>query len=184
MIQKQNETFISQINAYTTIRHDIVKLVPCSSRILLDVGCSDGTLGAFLKQLNPAREVDGIEINGSFCEIAKVRLNTLIQADLNKTSLINLLPKKNYDCIIFADVLEHLIEPENLLRDAINYLGPNGVIIISLPNIRHITALYSIYFQGTFPRYSRGLFDQTHLRWFTINDAINFINASGVTVVK
>lgn len=173
----------SQISAYTTIREDIVKLVPARAKAVLDVGCSDGTLGGYLKLLNPEREIDGIEFNPDFCEKAKEKLDSIIQADLNKTSLTDLL-HKDYDCIIFADVLEHLMQPEAQLKAAVNNLGADGVVIISLPNIRHISALYSIFFRGTFPRNSRGIFDQTHLRWFTVGDGIKLINSLGLKPVE
>ena len=55
-------------------------------------------------------------------------------------------------------------------------------MVISLPNIRHLSALSSLFLKGTFPRRERGIFDQTHLRWFTIRDAGALITDSGFVV--
>ncbi|MBL0037720.1 MAG: methyltransferase domain-containing protein [Nitrosomonadales bacterium] len=66
-----------------------------------------------------------------------------------------------FDCMIFADILEHLIDPWQALRQAVEHLKPGGTAIISVPNIRHISSLNSIFLQGTFPRIGRGMFDRT-----------------------
>jgi hypothetical protein len=55
-----------------------------------------------------------------------------------------------------------------LLRLLRPLLSPSACLIVSLPNIRHISALYSIFFSGSFPRRQRGIFDDTHWRWFTL----------------
>jgi hypothetical protein len=53
---------------------------------------------------------------------------------------------------------------------------------VSLPNIRHVSALYSIFVCGTFPRRERGIFDRTHLRWFTLSDAKRLLAAADLAV--
>lgn len=74
------------------------------------------------------------------------------------------------------------MNPYRHLFSACNHLSENGCIIISLPNIRHISALYSIFFKGTFSRCDRGIFDRTHLHWFTIKDAKQHISDAGLVV--
>jgi hypothetical protein len=61
-------------------------------------------------------------------------------------------------------------------------LSPGGVVIISVPNIRHVSAMYSIAVRGRFPRRERGLFDKTHLRWFTFADAVALCRDAGLEV--
>ena len=167
-------------SSYTGLREDIVSLVPGSSQKILDVGCSDGTLGAYLRSVSPDRTVFGIEIDETFFQVAKNRLNSAVNADLNRVELIDVYNGEKFDCIVFGDVLEHLENPALQLKYAVDKLEMGGVVVVSMPNIRHVFALYSIFFRGTFPRNDRGLFDRTHLRWFTIADARSLIEGSGL----
>ncbi|WP_170942066.1 class I SAM-dependent methyltransferase [Noviherbaspirillum denitrificans] len=168
--------------AYTTPRPDVFALVPSTALRVLDVGCSNGALGASLRMAREGRKVFGVEIDPSFAAEAEHHLDHVTCADLNELDWTALLPGTMFDCIIFADVLEHLLEPRNHLLKAKQRLQPGGCIVISLPNIRHISSFYSIFIRGTFPSRSRGIFDRTHLRWFTISDAIRLVTELGMHV--
>lgn len=181
---KKKSMILSRETAYTTPRPDIFALVPPGARAILDVGCSSGELGASLRQAVSGREVTGIEINPDYCALAGDRLDEVICADMNNFDWHAVVNRKSFDCIIFADVLEHLIDPLRHLEAAAKCLRPGGVIVVSLPNIRHITALYSIFVRGTFPQRSRGLFDSTHLRWFTYGDAVALLAEAGYQVER
>ncbi len=85
-----------------------------------------------------------------------------------------------YDVIIFGDILEHLYDPWTVLKEFKLRLSEGGIIIISLPNIQHIELLIQVYFDGRWPRNERGIFDKTHLRWFTKKDAIEMIEEAGL----
>lgn len=170
--------------AYTTSRPDVFRLVPPSAIRILDAGCSNGELGAALRSAHPRRTVVGIEADSDFCEQAKLRLDDAVHADLNTFDWARTFPPESFDCLIFADVLEHLIDPWNCLRSACACLRPGGTVVVSLPNIRHISALFSIYLKGRFPRSTRGIFDGTHLRWFTLADAAALVQEAGLQVTK
>ena len=159
-------------SAYTTTRPDVFAMVPDTASRVLDVGCSNGTLGLSLKQARFGREVVGIEMNEAFAAEAARRLDHVVCADLNELDWRSLSDgRRLFDCIVFADVLEHLTDPGHHLRAASELLASGGSIVISLPNVRHLSSLYAIFVKGTFPRKDRGIFDSTHLRWFTISDA-------------
>lgn len=168
--------------SYTGSRPEIISLVPAEAVDILDVGCSNGELGYFLKLESPARKVVGIEGDGSFCEQARMRLDGVHHADLNNFDWDNAFKPESFDCMIFADVLEHLYDPWGCLNLAIRSLRPGGKVIISVPNIRHISAFFSIFIKGVFPRNPRGLFDNTHIRWFTRKDAIALIMQAGLSI--
>ncbi|MGE5027696.1 MAG: class I SAM-dependent methyltransferase, partial [Betaproteobacteria bacterium] len=170
--------------AYTTLRPDVFQMVPETAMDILDVGCSNGELGASLRSAVPGRRVVGIDLDRDFCEQAKTRLDEFIHADLNHLDWEKTLSRDRFDCLIFADVLEHLADPWGHLASACTCLRPGGTVVVSLPNIRHISALYSIFVRGTFPRNARGLFDQTHFRWFTVKDATDLLTSAGLIVEK
>ena len=157
--------------AYTTTRSDVIDLVPRSAHQILDVGCSNGAVGLALMEMVPGRSVGGIEYDAGFAEEAANCLDFVVNADLNHLDWGKALGDRRFDCIIFADVLEHLVDPEYSLSQAVQHLLSRGSIVVSLPNIRHISALYAIFWGGRFPRRDRGIFDRTHLHWFTLRDA-------------
>lgn len=159
-------------------------MVPPAALTVLDIGCSNGALGASIRDASPGRYVVGVEVDPTFVVEAKRRLDRVICADLNAIEWSKTFCDQKFDCIIFADVLEHLADPFRHVLEAHRFLHPGGCIIISLPNIRHISALYAIFFQGRFPRRERGIFDKSHLRWFTVADAIGLVEKSGMKVVE
>lgn len=168
--------------AYTTPRPDVFELVPPSARSVLDLGCSNGAFGHSLKRARPDRQVFGVEFDAAFAAEAGTRLDRVIQGDLNRFDWAGAWGSQRFDCIVFADVLEHLAQPADCLRQAVEYLQPGGCAVVSLPNVRHLPSFTSIFVSGTFPRRDRGLFDRTHLRWFTLADARRLIEDSGLAV--
>lgn len=177
MLNEQNET--TRELAYTSPRPDVFEMVPPRVMSVLDVGCSDGSLGASLRRARAGRQVRGVEGDGEFVARSAQQLDAVVQADLNAFDWAAAFPGIEFDCMIFADVLEHLLYPSTQLANARARLQPGGYLVISLPNIRHISALYSLFIRGTFPQRDRGIFDRTHLRWFTIADARRMIEEAG-----
>jgi methionine biosynthesis protein MetW len=151
-------------------------MVPAGRRRILDLGCSSGALGASLKSRDGC-EVVGIERDREFADTAAARLDRVVVSDLEQPLPDNL---GTFDCLIAADVLEHLRDPWTVLAQAVALVEPGGYVIVSLPNIRHWNALWTIARHGTFPRASQGIFDATHLRWFTLADAIGLLDQAGV----
>lgn len=172
----------SRLAAYTTARSDILDLVPASVLRVLDLGCSDGTLGLALKARRADRHVTGIEYSADLAQRAAVKLDRLKQADLNHPEALTEFEGTQFDCAICADVLEHLQQPGDLLARLRPCLADGAVLVVSLPNIRHLSALVDIYLKGSFPRRQRGIFDDTHLRWFTLRDGHQLLLDAGFVV--
>ncbi len=172
---------MSRSDAYTTVRHDVCDLVPPSALGILDVGCSSGALGACLKAANPARHVCGIELDAEFADEAAKRLDRVIHADVECFDWRS-FGRQRFDCVVLADVLEHVRQPERVLAEALTLVRPGGHAIVSLPNIRHVSALWAIAMNGSFPRRDRGIFDATHLRWFTVADGRSLLQRQGLAL--
>lgn len=168
--------------AYTTPRPDVFAMVPRTAQSILDVGCSNGALGASLRHVFAMRRIVGVEGDAAFAAEAARHLDKVICADLNSFDWPVAMQDMLFDCVIFADVLEHLIDPARHLVEAQRFLRPGGCIVISLPNIRHASSLHSIFIKGSFPRRDRGIFDRTHLRWFTITDAKALVDEAGMGI--
>ena len=155
-------------DAYESTRPDVQALVPGSARRILDLGCAAGHLGAALKQ-RQAAEVVGIELDEDYAMDARDRLDLVVQGDVSAVLRDSAPELGSFDCLIAADVLEHLVDPWGALRDAAALLDPGGAAVVSLPNVQYALVFWRLIRQGRWPREPAGLFDATHLRWFTLS---------------
>lgn len=167
-------------SGYETERTDVQAFVPRSAKRILDLGCSSGALGAALKARQGA-EVIGVEVSSVYAAEAASRLDEVICADVAE-ALDGPTELGKFDCVIAADVLEHLVDPWNALRRAVALLHPGGVAVVSLPNVRYALTFWTLLRRGTWPRDPEGLFDATHLRWFTLADARALLEGAGLEI--
>lgn len=168
----------ARAHAYENPRPEVAALVPTGARRILDLGCASGALGAALKA-RQACEVVGVEADPGYARDAATRLDHVVLGDVAGAEADG-----TFDCLIAADVLEHLAEPEAALARWAARLEPGGTAVVSLPNARHWELFWEVFVRGTFPRRSAGIFDRTHLRWFTLADAYGLCSAAGLEVVE
>ncbi|WP_320671676.1 class I SAM-dependent methyltransferase [Patulibacter defluvii] len=172
--------------AYENPRPDVQAMVPAGVGRVLDLGCSSGALGAGLKQRDPAVEVVGVEVDPVYAARAATRLDRVETADVEAAfadpDRARSLVGDGFDCLICADVLEHLRDPEQALASAAALLRPGGVAIVSLPNVGYWQTHWSLFRHDRWPRHEMGIFDRTHLRWFTVLNAIELLADAGVPV--
>lgn len=158
----------------------VVDLVDGAQRVL-DVGCSTGYLGKEL--VNRGCTVDGVEIDPEAAEVARGHLRTVTVLDLDDDDLAEALGEERYDRIIFADVLEHLMNPLRALEQAKRLLAPGGQIVISVPNVSH-GALRLGLMQGRWEYRETGLLDRTHIRFFTRATIVELVHSAGLSVTR
>lgn len=130
-----------------------------SSKIL-DLGCSSGLLAERLRSMGHyVTGVDVTEIDG-----VGERTSAFFKADLNE----GIPPEvgSDFDIVLAADVLEHVVDPGRLMSQARNVLSPEGTAIFCVPNIAHWYPRFRSTF-GMFDYDQRGILDSTHLRFFT-----------------
>jgi SAM-dependent methyltransferase len=149
---------------YDGFNERLLAAVPPGARRILEVGCARGRLGYELKRQDPSRYVAGVELDAEAALAAKERLDDVFVLDA-QAELPPVDPAE-FDCMVFGDVLEHLVDPEAVLRRYRPLLAADGVVLVSLPNIQHYSTLRSLL-RGDFPYQPSGLLDATHLRFFT-----------------
>jgi methionine biosynthesis protein MetW len=171
--------------AYENPRPDVQALVPQTARRILDLGCASGVVGAALMERQQC-EVVGIELDPEYARAAQARLDRVVCADLEQLSARDDLEAElgSFDCVVAGDVLEHLREPERVLARFTALLEPGATAVVSLPNVRYWETFWQLAVRGTWPRRSEGIFDRTHLRWFTLRDAYALFDAAGLDVVQ
>jgi methionine biosynthesis protein MetW len=163
--------------AYETPRREIADRVPPGTRRLLDLGCAAGGLATLL----PGIEVVGVELDEEYAAAAERRCARVIHADVEQLARDGLAGLGRFDCVVAADVLEHLVDPWSTLRAYAGLLEPGGAAVISLPNVAHWST-YAALIRGSWPRDPEGIHDATHLRWFTLRDARELIEQAGLVI--
>jgi SAM-dependent methyltransferase len=149
---------------------------------VLDLGCATGSTGAALKARQDV-EVVGVELEPVYAREAAEHLDRVFNIDAERPPH-ELEP--GFDVLIAADILEHLKDPWATLRAYAELLEPGATVIVSLPNVAHWST-YAHLARGSWPRRPEGIFDATHLRWFTLKDATQLLEQAGLephTVVR
>ena len=149
----------------------------------LDVGCWNGNLGhALIKEKKCT--VDGIDFNDKVLKEAKKNGYTeTFSANLNAPDLDFSMIKKKYDHIIFADVLEHLINPSLILEMLGKDIKKDGIVIVSLPNVAFLENRIRLLL-GQWNYREFGTLDKTHLRFYTLKTAKKLLEDAGYTVIS
>ncbi|MCL4784238.1 MAG: methyltransferase domain-containing protein [Bryobacterales bacterium] len=157
----------------------LLRYVPPKSRVL-DIGCATGRRGAWLREHLGCRVV-GVEFNPEMAEIARSRCDGVHLANLEE---LPELPEADasFDVLIFGDVLEHLRNPEQVLRYLQRYLSRDGRVLISLPNFLFLFVRIKVVL-GLFRYTEYGILDKTHLRFFTKDTAGELVRDCGLTVL-
>jgi 2-polyprenyl-3-methyl-5-hydroxy-6-metoxy-1,4-benzoquinol methylase len=149
---------------YQIARGDISRLVPYECKTILEIGCGFGALGEILKSRDGV-VVDGIEINQNAPQFLLKNYRQFWIGSVENLILPNHL--EHYDCIIFPDVLEHLIDPWAVFATYLEYLKPGGFVVASIPNIRNLAIIIRLVVSGRWDYQGAGILDKTHLRFFT-----------------
>jgi SAM-dependent methyltransferase len=156
---------------------DLLDRIPPDARVVLDVGCAGGALGAEYKRRNPACRYLGIERDPDSARLAATRLDEVAVCDVEADPLP--FGPGPFDCIIYSDALEHMRDPWTLLRRHTAVLAPDGAMLLCMPNSEHWSFAERLL-RGTWDYEASGLFDRTHLRWFTWQTTKRALNDAGL----
>ena len=165
---------------YGWSREEMLAFLVPGTKTVLDIGCGEGGFGNAIKKAFPEIEVWGIEPNAVAAAKASEALDHVINASF-EADMTGLAGKK-FDCIVFNDVLEHLVNPGNAIQIAGKYLQGKNYIIASLPNILFFPVLRQILTQQDWKYIEHGILDNTHLRFFTRKSMIRLFEENGYDV--
>ena len=163
-----------------SLRTDILPLFDRPYSRVLDVGCSTGNTGVMLKGRGLCDWVSGIELFEETAKVAKTRLDQVIVGPVEIA--LDEVADQSFDCILCLDVLEHLVDPWSVLAQLAQKLRVGGIIICSIPNIRHISVLFHLIIRGRWQYTDSGILDRTHLRFFTKDSCHQIVSIKGFDV--
>jgi len=155
----------------------LASFIPKGARVL-DVGCGTGSITEVIQKMTGADFI-GIEPDGERAEAARMRGIKAFQGYLTEAFIKDHGP---FGIILFADVLEHLPNPAEVVLLAKRGLIPGGSIVASVPNVAHLSVRQDL-FAGDFDYQPYGIMDATHLRWFTKKSLHRFFERLGFQVV-
>lgn len=144
---------------------------------ILQLGCAGGLLAARARA--EGHHVTGIDRQ----EIPGVRERT---DDFHQADLAQGIPPEvgtGYDMVIARDILEHLPQPEEMLREIPRVLRPGGQLLLSVPNFEHWYPRARVML-GLFGYDRRGILDQTHLRFFTRASLRRLVHGCGFDILE
>ncbi len=177
--ERASQYDINDFDAYTQLQRDeMLSFIPKNASTILDVGCALGLFGQLLKQKREV-EVWGVEINESAASSAALKLDKVVCGAFNKH--LN-LPSKKFDCIIFNDVLEHLVDPYDALIFAKGLLQEGGTVVASIPNVRYFDNIWKLLVDKDWQYTQHGILDRTHLRFFTRRSILSTFETLGYCV--
>jgi methionine biosynthesis protein MetW len=147
---------------------------------LLDVGCGDGAFLEYARTQKPDLRLLGID--GSASAIAKLRAKGLeaeVVGDLNAPDLTKF---RDVDVIVAMELIEHLPEPELLMKEFLKTKA--DVFYITIPNLGFIVNRLRLALGGRMPITAIVYHIKEHLRFWTVRDFHQWADHCGFTVEK
>ena len=165
---------------FSSQREEMHQFFPRGAERVLDVGCGTGEHSKALKEKFGISELWGIELDPAAADEASRCLDKVLCGDVS--TLISSTPDGYFDCVIFNDVLEHLIDPWNVLNVTRSKLSDDGLVIASIPNVRYFKNLRNLVFRRDWQYEDEGVLDRTHLRFFTEKSIVSLFDECGFEV--
>lgn len=165
---------------YEYFRKDVLSAIPSTAKRVLSVGCAAGKTEEVL--IKKGIEVIGVELNPKAAEIARQRGLVVLEGDVSEINIS--IPGKLYDCIIYADILEHLPDPVAVMKRHIKHLKPGGIVYVSIPNFRHYSVFWELFVRGHVRYKEAGILDRTHLRMTTRKMVVQWFDQADIKLVR
>lgn len=165
------------------VNQGVLGLVAGEPRRILELGCAGGMFGATLKERFPGASVVGVEAGRAAAEKAATRLDRVIRSRLEELDFpAQGIAPGEFDTVIAADVLEHIVNPWEFLVRLKPWLAPGAQLLASIPNVRNIWLVTRLLLEGRWEYVERGLLDITHMRFFTLEEMRRLFAETGYAI--
>src|SRR5262249_25372320 len=150
---------------YNRVNTDLLRLIPPDSAVILEAGCGAGALTEAYRRINPSVYYIGVEKHVEAASIAHLhgRIDRVIVGDLEtiEPAALGLSEKQpSVDCLVFGDVLEHLVNPWATLKRFARLVRKGGQVLACIPNVQHYSVIVSLL-RGQWEYQDEGLLDRT-----------------------
>jgi predicted TPR repeat methyltransferase len=162
-------------SSHDLLRRRILALPP--GLRLLDLGAAGGHLGRAVRAR--CSYLAGVEPDASLPDSAREGYDDWRAVDALHAGVWD----RPFDVVVCADVLEHLASPEALLARIHAWLHPDGVLLVSLPNVANVSIRLSLLI-GRFRYADRGILDRSHLSFYTRSSSRQLLENSGFRIAS
>jgi len=169
---------VTDSSYYGHTRTEIASLLPAQAMRIVDVGCGAGATLRWLRTIYPEAHTIALEGNPA--------LGDELSRNASETHIVDLdrdIPELGGpDLVLFLDILEHLADPAAVLKRFVAQLGEAATVIVSLPNVAHLSVGLPLLLKGEFTYRDAGILDRTHLRFFDTTSSVELLNGAGLRV--
>lgn len=186
---ERQENFPWHRSAYHEDYNEILanfKVISCLENMhgdsVLDLACGDGQLT--LKYADKFKRIVGVDASNSHLEIAK---KNVPKADFHHSLIEDFETDEKFDNVLLSDIIEHVIDPQILLKKAAGFLKQDGVLIIHAPNAEAINRKIAVIMGSLKSCHELSPFDLNiagHRRTYTLSSLIKEVEDAGLVVEK
>jgi SAM-dependent methyltransferase len=163
---------------------EVIKQQPIPAKRVLELGCSNGETGKALKELWKSEHYEGVAASHETAEKARLWLDAVHVAELEKASLESMGLKKNdFDVLVAFGVMQQLFDPWETLVKFIDCVRPGGYVILSIPNVGSLSVLAELA-QDKWQYSDAGHLKPNDIRFFTLAGFQALVLGAGLEVIQ
>lgn len=163
---------------YSAFENLLIELNSPDRIKILDFGAGTGNL---------TKRIDLLKLNCSISAIDIMPRPSLLEKDIewishdlnNETNFVS----ESFDVIVSAEVIEHLENPREVVREWFRLLRPQGTLIFSTPNNESYRSLIALLFKGHYAAFSN-LNYPAHITPLLRKDAERILQETGFSQPK
>ena len=180
MPSKISYSYTKPDHYYEATRDKMLKYIPKDVEKTLEIGCGYGYFSKLVKDTFNT-ESWAVEINDKAAQIASESLDNVITGDAIES--LEKLPENYFDCVILNDVMSCIADPFYLLKNLKKKLTSKGVIVASIPNVRHWRNLRALVWRGEWDYRELGILDTAHVRFYTYKSLVKMFGELGYEII-
>ncbi len=177
---EQSEKYSYEVNPNAQTAAAAVLRYAGEGHKILELGAGPGSITRHLAAA-PGNDVTVGEIDPGFLTELQSLGVTAVRTDLNDQNWTNAFGDQRFDRILFPDVLEHLDDPQETLKQSLDLLAEDGRVVVSLPHVGHAAVRASLM-KCRFPRTDMGFLDRTHTQFYGLQEMRQLIEAAGLKI--
>ncbi len=175
------EKYVNKPKGYfDTPRQSFVDPLPHNPEArLLEIGTGSGATAHYAFERQKCGWCCGVELCEAPAAEARKKLNRVLVGNIENMELD--FPNDHFDILLLSEVLEHLVDPWSVLKKLRVHMRKGAKVVAGSPNLSHWTIIRELL-KGNWHYDPRGIWDRTHLRWFTPRTYAEMFEQAGYVV--